>query len=509
MTSRQVRSFLFRLHAWIGLNLSILLLLMLATGTTLVFITEIEAFLHKDMRATSAITQRSATPGEIYDNVRAAYPDVSTGWIERDKASWIGDATVIFTRWGEEAFVWTDPVTAEVLGSTPRLSGLNPIIRGIHDSLLTGHRLGVLVVSSASVFLLISIITGLISYRRFWRGFFRAPPRHMGARGWWGGLHRLTVLWALPFLIVITLTGLFYFITAIGIPAGAYPKAAAASERSGRLPAGFSGVDLDRAAAAATTAMPELEITLIALPNRTTEGIKFQGQTNALLAEAKANSVTVDPMTFQVLGAFSAGDLSLWSRVTAMIHPLHFGQWGGFASRVFWLIFGVLSTGAALFGVMVYASRILPPAPSGTASSSGAVRRIWTGMSPIKWLMVLLVTGTAALGVYRFGPINEKWVRQWVPAQPLEAQLWTRGKLRSGEKIEMRFQLKADDNTHQATVQLGDTPPETVRFEQEGDVLVTTAKLRADGTDNQVILMLPDLGAEGTRLIWRLGRPIL
>ncbi|SLN75908.1 PepSY-associated TM helix domain-containing protein [Ruegeria meonggei] len=509
MTSRKMRNFLFRLHAWIGLNLSVLLLLMLATGTTLVFITEIEAFLHKDMRATSAITQRSATPGAIYDNVRAAYPDVSTGWIERDKASWIGDATVVFTRWGEEVFVWTDPVTAEVLGSTPRLSGLNPIIRGIHDSLLTGHRLGVLLVSSASVFLLISIITGLISYRRFWRGYFRPPPRHMGTRGWWGGLHRLTVLWALPFLIVITLTGLFYFITAIGVPSGTYPKAAEASERAGRLPAGFSGANLDRAAAAATAAMPELEITLIVLPNRTTDGIKFQGRTDALLAEAKANSVTVDPTTFQVLGAFSAGDLSLWSRVTAMIHPLHFGQWGGFASRVLWLIFGVLSTGAALFGALVYASRVLPPAPSGAAPSSGVARRIWTGMSPTKWLMVLLIIGTAALGAYRFGPINEKWVRQWVPAQPHEAQLWTRGKLRSGEEIQMRFQLKADGSAHQATVQLGDSTAETVRFEKDGEVLVTTAKLRADHTDNQVILTLPDLGTKETRLIWRLGRPVL
>ena len=83
MTARTMRNVLFRIHAWVGLNLSILLTLLFATGTFLVFATEIEAFLEKDIRATSVDAQHTATPGEIYEAVRAAYPDVTLSWQQR------------------------------------------------------------------------------------------------------------------------------------------------------------------------------------------------------------------------------------------------------------------------------------------------------------------------------------------------------------------------------------------------------------------------------------------
>ena len=72
MTSRAMRNFLFRLHAWIGLNIALLLVMIFSTGTFLVFITEIEGFIHKGMRAPVATAQRSATAGEIYDTVRSS-----------------------------------------------------------------------------------------------------------------------------------------------------------------------------------------------------------------------------------------------------------------------------------------------------------------------------------------------------------------------------------------------------------------------------------------------------
>ena len=111
-----------------------------------------------------------------------------------------------------------------MLGATRRSGGLKMIVRQLHDSLLTGHRLGEILITAMSLMLLISIITGLVTYRRFWRGFFRMPPRHQGARGWWAGLHRLTALWSLPFLIVVCLTGFYYLISILGVPIGSLSR---------------------------------------------------------------------------------------------------------------------------------------------------------------------------------------------------------------------------------------------------------------------------------------------
>ncbi len=507
MTARATRKVLFRIHGWIGLNLSILLLLLFATGTILVFFTEIEGVLHKGMRTPAAETQRSATIGEIYDSVQRTYPDVFPAWIERDKASWIGDATVVFTNWGEEVFVWTNPETAEVLGTTSRTNSLKEIVRTFHDSLFTGHRLGLLAVTATSLLLLAFIVTGLVTYRRFWRGFFRAPPRHLGPRAWWAGLHRLAALWSLPFLIVICLTGFYYFINAAGAWPVQYPPTAKATERAHRLPTGFSGADLDRATAVATKRLPGFDITAVVMPDKASKGIKFKGHTDAILADEKASSVEVDPVTFELLGGFDAQDLGLMTRIGSAIEPLHYGLWGGFVSRLLWLIFGALATFVSLFGVMIYAARVLPISAD-TAVRSSAIRRIWQGMSPLKWLLVLTLAGVAAVGTYRFGIPSERWIGQTHLNPAYDARLWTRGELRAGNEIDLRFQINIK-GPQNATVQLGSGPVKNIVLNQAGDVLKSVLALRADESSNVVILTIPDIGEDGTVLTWRLGRPLL
>ena len=507
MTARTMRKVLFRVHGWVGLNLSILLLLLFATGTVLVFFTEIEGALHKGMRAPAAVTQHSATNGEIYASVRQTYPDVRPAWIERDKASWIGDATVVFTNWGEEVFVWTNPETAEVLGVTGRKNGLKMIVRTFHDSLFTGHRLGLLAATSTSLLLLTFIVTGLVTYRRFWRGFFRAPPRHLGPRAWWAGLHRLTALWSLPFLIVMCLTGFYYFINAVGVWPAHYPATAHATEREDRLPAGFSGADLDRATAIATERLPGFDITAVVLPASASKGIKFQGYTDSILADEKAGSVEVDPATFELLGAFDAQDLGFMTRISSAIEPLHYGLWGGFVSRMLWLLFGALATAVSLFGVMIYAARVLP-ASNDQAGTLSVIRRIWLGMSPVKWLLVLMLVGVAAVGIYRFALPSEKWIGQTALVPEYEARLWTRGELRAGEEIELRFKANIID-ARSATVQLGEGAIKNIVLDQVGDAVKSSITLHADETSNVVILTITDADEDETVLSWRLGRPLL
>src|SRR3546814_4595187 len=65
-------------------------------------------------------------------------------------------------------------------------------------------------VCSSDLFVLAaSLVTSLIFYKRFWRGFFKLQT-HRGAKVFWSDLHKLTGLWGLWFVTLIAVTGIWY-----------------------------------------------------------------------------------------------------------------------------------------------------------------------------------------------------------------------------------------------------------------------------------------------------------
>jgi len=87
------------------------------------------------------------------------------------------------------------------------------------------------VVTSLGFVLLLSLVTGLLAYKKFWRGLLRIPRWNRGARTLMGDLHRLAGLckrtklalevghgvldclgkWKWPSIVLITVVPLFSF----------------------------------------------------------------------------------------------------------------------------------------------------------------------------------------------------------------------------------------------------------------------------------------------------------
>lgn len=189
---KALRIFLFRIHAWLGLNTFIVLGVLFASGTVLVFATEIEAVFFVEAKSGSMPDGQPVTLGGIYDAVHAAYPDVQVNAVRRlDIGVIFGDSTLVRTTWGEKVTVWTDPGTGAILGATPT-EGFRKILAEFHDSFFTGNVWGRYAVMVFGFSLLASLATGLIAYRRFWRGLKSKRPRGRGPRPWWGAYHRLS-----------------------------------------------------------------------------------------------------------------------------------------------------------------------------------------------------------------------------------------------------------------------------------------------------------------------------
>ena len=59
--------------------------------------------------------------------------------------------------------------------------------------------------------MVVSVVTGLIVYRKWWKGFLTLE-RKRGARILWGGAHKLLGVWSLWFVALMAITGTWYFV---------------------------------------------------------------------------------------------------------------------------------------------------------------------------------------------------------------------------------------------------------------------------------------------------------
>ena len=174
--NRTFRNWLFSLHTWLGLHLSIFFTFMFLTGTVLVVGIEVESIARPEIWTTIAKGDRTASFAEIYDGIKTTHPESTVFVIEKYPAPWFADRTFGRTGWGENISFWTDPATGAVVYET-RDGGFRDILRDLHDTFLTTKRPIFILISATSVLLLYQIVSGLITYRRFWKGFFRWPKR--------------------------------------------------------------------------------------------------------------------------------------------------------------------------------------------------------------------------------------------------------------------------------------------------------------------------------------------
>lgn len=212
---------------------------------------------------------------------------------------------------------------------------------------------GVPLVTALSIPLLLSLLSSLYIYRKWWRGFLKWPdasrPRRL-----WGDLHRLAGVWSLGFALLIALTGAWYLVESLGGGAPAAPTVRVAKGGSA-----LTAVDpraVDAAVRRVGQRWPGLQI-LAATPARDGTCIVFTGQAEAWLVRERANNIAIDLRTQEVLGMNDGRMLDVHQRIAEMADPLHFGRFGGWPVRLLWFVAGVLLTSLCFTGVYLYGLR--------------------------------------------------------------------------------------------------------------------------------------------------------
>jgi uncharacterized iron-regulated membrane protein len=293
-------------------------------------------------------------------------------------------------------YIYLHPVTGEFLG-TGHWFSVQRVLRNLHRHLMLPTRYGVPLVSSLAIVMLATFVTSFVIYKRWWQGFFK-PLRFERPRRAWGDAHRLAGVWSLPFLLLMILTGLWYLVESLG---GDAPRLGPPPQRGSELGTIEAAALLPRSLAAAHEAFPGLHIERVLFPTESAAEFRIEGQYRAVLVRARANAVSTDPVSGTVRSVVDGRELSIHQRISEMADPLHFGDFAGLWTKVIWFLFGMLLTGLAISGAVIYALRIA--AARGHAASQAAMppsitTRIWRGMGVLRWpCAVLIVIGFALL----------------------------------------------------------------------------------------------------------------
>ena len=346
------RRFFFQLHSWVGVTCGLLLFLVCWSGSFAVFANEVDWLLNPGLRAPAAA--QGVSWERLATAAKAADPGGHLSMLRGPRGpGWAAEAWLDASN-GQLQRLYIDPGTGRILARTSFFN-VERFFRDFHMRLMwpdTGQW-GYYAVSVLSLVLIVQIVTSLIHYRRWWTRLFQLRLNR-GAPALTTDLHRLAGLWGLLFTPILALTGVWYLVERIdathlhALPTA--PPAAEVSRAKATLP-------LDQLVAAARRAQPNLRITMIYFPNAAGDPIAFVGQDGSLLVRDAAARVELDPANGLVASSQRPADLGPVRYWAEMVDRIHFGDWGGLASKTLWFVFGLMLSLLCLTGAILHVQR--------------------------------------------------------------------------------------------------------------------------------------------------------
>jgi len=215
-----IRQSMSWLHTWAGLLLGWVLYAMFLTGTLAFFRDEITAYMKPEVQVQAVTSDAAMITGMRYLQTHA--PDALRWFVlpysDRDPLIEVSYQKPGKTGRGSFQRVQLDPATGEAVQSRETRGG--DFFYRFHYELEMGYPWGRWLASIAGMFMLVAIISGIITHKKIFKDFFTFRPGKGGQRSWMDGHNALSVL-GLPFHLMITFSGLMLFMIMV-MPAGIY-----------------------------------------------------------------------------------------------------------------------------------------------------------------------------------------------------------------------------------------------------------------------------------------------
>lgn len=357
----------FLVHSWLALPIWFFVLIVCVTGTLAVVSTEIMWLINPEMRANKP--SDDAQPlnyDQLMSAIQRDHPELRVSNLTHpDGAYFAVNASVTYPD-GRSPTVYVNPYTGALQGVSPAFD-FPAFTRALHGWWLVpftnGFSWGWYLVSFLGLPLLVSLITGLVVYKKFWKGFLKPTLRlNQGARVFWGDFHRLSGIWSIWFIAVIAITGVWFLIRAIlydnQISISRYSPVTSVIARAD-VPLVANGtpapmIPVEQAIAVVKQQVPDLDASYVSLPLNAYSPMEVGGRSWYPLMFQTAS---INPYTGQLISSHLLGDRNALEFVTESMRPLHTGDFGGLWIKLIWAFFGLLLSMMVLSGLMIWSKR--------------------------------------------------------------------------------------------------------------------------------------------------------
>ena len=302
---------------------------------------------------------------QVISAIKRAEPEVIVQSLSRPDESHFALSVDLSYPDGRSVEVYANPYTGAIQGISPSFN-FQQFTRALHGWWLVpftnGYSWGWYLVSLLGLPLLASLVTGLVVYKRFWKGFFKPTLRFRhGARIFWGDFHRLSGIWSIWFIAVISITGTWFLIQAIlgdnQISISSEPVVPVIARE--KVPTSAPGVPapmiaLDDAIKIASQRIPGLEASFLVLPFNAYSHLQIGGRGWYPLMFQTAQ---LNPYDGEIAVTNLLSDRTALEFVTESMRPLHTGDFGGIWIKLIWTFFALILSMMVLSGLLIWTKR--------------------------------------------------------------------------------------------------------------------------------------------------------
>jgi uncharacterized iron-regulated membrane protein len=359
-----IRRLNFQVHLWVGIILTLYMIVIGVSGSILVFRPELENFCGLKPWQQIRTGEPVADIAIVVENLKAAYPRSRIVSVDAPSA---GNATFVAVLEGPGRFkVACAPTQGTVLGEFPRRRNWLDVVQELHESLLVhpGSQ-GRMWNGVGAAFLLLLNATGMVIW---WPGIrnWRRALKVDFERGWRRinfDLHVSVGFWTILIASVWAVSGIYFgwprqifqFVNSLSPVISARPPAIIVTPQST-----VAGPDLRSLVARARTQDPGTTLGGIAFPYSRRAPLSILLRRRDSPGYEYVDTVYFNPYNGEYISTWrygvnqSIGDWIIWWQA-----PLHFGTYWGLGVKVVWATTGLAIPLLAVTGLLMYWNRVL------------------------------------------------------------------------------------------------------------------------------------------------------
>jgi uncharacterized iron-regulated membrane protein len=340
----------FSVHHWCGLIAGIFLLVISLTGSILVFHHDIDHALYAEL-STLKQPANALHIDRSFEQIRQAHPDSEIRVPEL--AASPKEALKYEVREGKtRKWYFMHPETGQQLGVVDRADQrLVHVLLELHYQLLSGT-VGNILVLVCGLALLTLTISGFVLYRKSILKVltFQQKLSFKSSRSLFSSLHRVVGVWSLVFNVFICVTGTWI---SYGIVQHAL------TDTGAMVTTPQATVSVDEVLAGVKKIHPDFEIHFLRFPLGEAGKLSVLGRMNTDPAYYSLyySGLQADLLTGELGELSKLREQPFWTRMTTLLKPLHFGDYGGLGIKLLYSFFGLMPGLLSVSGFVIWVSR--------------------------------------------------------------------------------------------------------------------------------------------------------